>query len=244
MKHRLIPTIVVMSIASLSLTGVGVHATFTTSTASGQTITVGTVDPTLSGSCVSGANCPVDASNTLYTLSPDGTKLTFAPDTPSSPSFTTGDEQVTATNTGTIPVTDPTWVLNAGAGSQLEAEAYVCATSTGIGTGTTNYLLYNGPLTSFLGTSYALSGDTLSIPGATATATSGPTDNFVIDVYAGSEPTACGTSFTNATGLVNGTYQLVGVGSTATPGVSEAPTLNGDSTGQSIAISAELTYQG
>ena len=236
MKLRTVPLVGAIAIVSLGLIGFGVHATFTTNTSSGETITVGTpIDP-LSGSCLSGTNCPVDANNILYTFSSDRETLTFTPVTPSSLSFTTGDEQVTASSTGNIPLTDPTWVLGANGGSQLESEAYVCATSTGIGTNNTNVLLYNGPLSGFIGTSYALSGDEITTSGA-PTATSGPTDNFVVDVYAGSEPTLCGANFTNGAGAT------ASAGSTATPGTSVAPTLNSDSADENIAISVEMKYQ-
>ena len=83
----------------------------------------------------------------------------------------------------------------------------------------------------------------LSISGTTATATSGPTDNFTVDVYAGSEPTQCGNSFTNGTGAPGGGGVAAGSGSTAAAGTSVAPTLSGDTIGQSVAISAALTYQ-
>jgi hypothetical protein len=218
---------VVITIAGLGLIGVGAHATFTTSTSSGQTITAGTSDPTLVGSCVSVTSCPL-AGNNLYTLSPDGTILTFAPDAPATPSFTTGDEEVTATNTGNLPLSDPTWVVNATGGSDLEGQAYVCVTSTGIGTDTTNFVLYNGPLNGFSGTTFALGGDVLS-PTSALTATSGPTDNLVVDVYVGSEPTLCGSS---------------AAGTPATPGPSTTPsTISGAAIGESIAVSVELTYR-
>jgi hypothetical protein len=243
MRLRTVPMVAAMSIACLGLIGEGVHATFTSSTSSGQSIMVGTPDPTLSGSCVSGTNCPLDASNALYTLSTDGSTLTFTTDGSTDSSFTTGDEQVVGTNTGNLPLTDPTWTFSANVGAQLEGEAYVCATSTGIGTGDTNFLLYNGPLSAFVGTSYALDSDTLSPLGTPATATSGPTDNFTVDVYAGGESTQCGTSFTNGTGVSGGSGVAASVGSLATTGTSSAPILNGDTTGQSVAISAALTYQ-
>ena len=242
-RLRSVPMVIVVSIAALGFIGVGAHATFTTNTSSGQTITAGTSDPTLVGSCVSGTNCPVDANSNLYSVSSNGTTLTFSPDTPSGPSFTTGDEQVAATNTGNLPLTDPTWNLNATVGPALENEAYVCATSTGIGTGNTTYLLYNGPLSGFTGTSYSLDGDILSTTSTAATATSGPTDNFDVDVYAGSETTLCGTSFTNGTGVSGGTGVTAAVGSMAASGTSTAPTLNSDSAGESVAISASFTYE-
>ncbi|MGP8009064.1 MAG: hypothetical protein ACLPKZ_02250 [Acidimicrobiales bacterium] len=215
-------------IITLGLIGVGAHATFTANTTSGQTITVGTYDPTLVGTCASGTNCPVDADNNLYTLSPDQTVLTFTSDTASAASFTTGDEEVTATNTGNLPVSDPTWVVNATVGSDLATQAFVCATSTGIGTDDTNYVLYNGPLSDFTGTSYSLSGDVLT-PTGPPTATSGPSDNLVIDVYAGSEPTLCGAITTPGTAAV--------------PGTSSAPILNSAAIGENVSVNVQLTYQ-
>jgi len=229
MKLRTVPLVGVMSIAGLGLIGIGAHATFTTSTSSGQSITAGTYDPTLVGSCASVTNCPVAAGNILYTTSPDGKVLTFTPDTPITASFTTGDEEVTATNTGNLPVGNPTWVIGANVGPDLASGAYVCATSTGIGTDNANIVLYNGPLSGFTGTSYSLSNDVLSPSGTTPTATSGSTDNFVIDVYAGSEPTLCGTN--------------TAAGTPATPGTSNAPTLSGAAIGENIAVDVQLTYQ-
>ena len=244
MKLRTVPLVGALSIMGLGLIGVGAHATFTTNTSSGQTITAGTSDPTLVGSCVSSTSCPLDASSNPYTLSPDGTTLTFASDIPSSPSFTTGDEEVTATNAGTLPLSDPTWVVNATGGSDLASQAYVCATSNGIGTDNTNVVLYNGPLSGFIG-SYSLSGDVLTPPGAPTATTSGPTDNLVVDVYAGSEPTLCGSGFTNGTGATGGTGVAASVDSPATPDTSTAPSLSSTVVGENenIAVTVKLTYQ-
>jgi hypothetical protein len=213
------------------LIGFGVHATFTQSTTSAKAITAGTWGATLSGSCIDGTTCPVDLSNNLFSLSPDGATLTFTPylTSASTSSFSTGDQEVTATSTGNIQLTNPTWVVNATGGSDLKNQAYVCATSTGIGTGLTNTVLYNGPLSLFTGTSYSLPGDVLSTTGP-ITATSGPTDNLVVDVYAGSEPTLCGSNTTP--------------GTAATPGNSTTPTiLSGAAIGENIAVDVQLTYQ-
>jgi predicted ribosomally synthesized peptide with SipW-like signal peptide len=233
MKIRTIPMVGVMSIVGLSLIGVGAHATFTQNSTSAEAITAGTWGITLSGSCIDGTTCPVDPSNNnnLFSLSPDGATLTFAPDTPSTSSFSTGDQEVTATSTGTIELTSPTWEVNATGGPDLVGQAYVCATSTGIGTGNTNTVLYNGPLSGFMETSYSLSSGVLS--------TAGPTDNFVVDVYAGDETTLCGTVFTA------GPYgSATNIGVTAPGGTSAAPALTSVSAeSESIAISVELTFQ-
>jgi hypothetical protein len=243
LKLRTAALVAVASISSLGLIGGGVHATFTSISSSGDTLTMGTPAVALTGSCINGTTCAGDPSD-LYSLSPDGMDLIFTSISPSGDSFTTGDEQITAANTGNLPLTDPTWVPDVvPVNSALAGEAYVCATSTGIGIGNTNYLLYNGPLSGFIGTSYGLDSDVLTTSGTTPTATSGPTDNFVVDVYAGSELTQCGNSFTNGTGAPGGGGVAVGLGSTATPGTSVAPTLSGDFTSQSIAISVKMTYQ-
>jgi hypothetical protein len=204
---------------------------------------MGTPAVALTGSCINGTTCAGNPSD-LYGLSPDGATLTFTSNSPAGDSFTTGDEQITAANTGNLPLSDPTWVPNAvPVSSALEGEAYVCATSTGIGSDGTNYLLYNGPLSGFVGTSYALDSDVLTTSGTAPTGTTGPTDNIVMDVYAGSESTDCGSSFTNGTGAPGGGGVSTTFGSVATPGLSPAPILNGDSSGESIAISAAFTYQ-
>ena len=230
MKLRTVPmVVVVMSIVGLDLIGVGAHATFTQNTTSAQTITAGTWGVTLSGSCVGGTTCPVDTSNNLFSLSSDGAKLTFTPyiTTESTSSFSTGDQEVTATSTGNVQLTDPTWVVNATGGSDLANQAYVCATSTGIGVGGANLVLYNGLLSDFTGTTYALSGDVLSTTG-TPSSTLGPTDNLVVDVYAGNETTPCGTN---------------AAGTTATPVPSNEPAISGAAIVENIAINVELTYQ-
>ena len=232
MKLRTVPLMGVMAIAGLGLIGIGAHATFMTSTSSGQTITAGTYDPTLVGSCINGSTCPIDPnSSVLFSLSADGTTLTFTPYTSSTSSFTTGDQEVTATNTGNLPVSDPTWVIGSSVGPELKSEAYVCATSTGIGTVDANTVLYNGPLSGFTGTSYSLSNDVLSASGTNPTTTSGSTDNFVVDVYAGSEPTLCGSNTT--------------AGTAATPGNSTTPSiLSSAAIGENVAVDVQLTYQG
>ena len=221
-----------MVITGLGLIGIGAHATFTFSTSSGQTITEGTYDPTLVGSCIDGTICPVDpSSGDLFSLTPDGTTLTFTPYSPTTSSFSTGDQEVTATNTGNLSVSAPTWAIGAIVGTDLKNEAYVCATSTGVGTDDANTVLYNGPLSGFTGTSYSLSNDVLSPSGTTATATSGPTDNFVVDVYAGSEQTLCGTNTAPGTAAMGGT--------------SNAPALSSNVVGENenIAVTVKLTYQ-
>jgi hypothetical protein len=247
MKLRLIAMTGVLSLAGLGLIGAGAHAVFTASTTSNQVISTGAPGVTLTGQCINGTNCPGNP-NDLYSVSPDGTTLTFTPGGPYGSSFTTGDEQVTATNTGDIPLTEITWSFNSTyPTSQLATEASVCVTSSGLGTGGNNDLLYNGPLSGFAGTNYGQNGDILTVAGTLPnnaifpSVATGPTDNYVVDVYAGSEPTSCGSSFTAADGANTANAKVLSI---ATPGISVTPTLNYDAENQSITISVTMTYQG
>jgi predicted ribosomally synthesized peptide with SipW-like signal peptide len=219
-KLRTIALTGVLGVAGLGLIGAGGHAVFSASTTSNQTITAGTPGVTLSGSCYAGP-CAGNPSD-LYSLSPDGTTLSFTAGGPFGSSFTTGDELVTATNTGNIPLTELVFTLgNNYPLSQLATESQVCIGSTGLGTSGSFFQIYNGPLSGVPAGGWGQQGDTLTIAGSTPTSNSGPTDNYIVNVYAGpNEPTACGTS-----GL-------------------STPTLNTDAEGQSIVVSATMTYQG
>src|ERR1035438_1108454 len=100
--------VAVMSIVGLGLIGIGTHATFTQNTTSAEVIRAGTWGVTLSGSCIDSTTCPVDASNSnsLFNVSPDGTTLTFTAYAASTSSFSSGDQEVTATSTGNIQLTE------------------------------------------------------------------------------------------------------------------------------------------
>jgi hypothetical protein len=230
MKLKGIAMTGVMSLAGLGLIGAGAHATFDTSTTSNQVIATGAPGVTLSGSCINGTTC-FGAPNDLYALSPDGTTLTFTAGGPYGSSFTTGDEMVTATNTGNIPLTEINFTLNTTyPTSALATEAYVCIGSTGLGTDGNWFQIYNGPLAAKNGTTWGQDGDTLTIAGSpyiTPPGTppqvpaSGPTDNYIVNVYAGpGQVTACGTS------------------------PASTPTLTSAAESQSITASITMTYQG
>jgi hypothetical protein len=101
----------------------------------------------------------------------------------------------------------------------------VCIGSTGLGSGGSFFPIYNGPLAAENGASYGQNGDILTVAGTTpnnasypAVAT-GPTDNYIVDIYAGpGVVTACGTS--------------------------TAPALDTDAESESITASVTMTYQG
>ncbi len=224
LKVRNIALAGVVSVAGLGLIGVGAHAVFTTSTVSAQTITAGTPSVTLSGSCFPGGTC---AAGTGYSVSPDGASLSFTALANQGSTFTTGDQMVTATNTGGIPLTELTFTLTAAGSPAMAGESSVCVASTGLGTNGANpFVIYNGALSGVLGTAYSQAGDTLTIAGTAYSGgpppASGPTDNYIVNVYAGNETTACGAAWDGAS----------------------TPTLNNDSEGQSIVVSTTMTYSG
>src|ERR1017187_7526849 len=92
-----------VGILGLGLVGTGAHAVFTTSSASSQTITAGTLAVVLSA-----PDAPLCTSYTDHCQS-----LTLNPAGPVGSSFTTGDQAVTATNTGNVPAYETSWTLTA-----------------------------------------------------------------------------------------------------------------------------------
>ncbi len=235
MKLKAVALTGVMSLAGLGLVGAGAHAVFTTSTSSAQTITAGNLSVVLTAS---GSDCP--------SLSDNCTTLAFPPYGPVGSSFTTGDQEVTMSNVGNIPATELVFNLTSTPSpSVLASEASMCVTSTGLGTGGVDYVLYNGPLSGGLNSNWGQNGDTLTVAGTPYTNTSAPTDNYFINIYAGTATTRCGSSFT-ATDIILGvgTVANASPGATATPGPSQAPTLQDDSEGGSVTLTATMTYSG
>jgi hypothetical protein len=96
--------------------------------------------------------------------------------------------------------------------SALAAELYVCETSSG-------YVIYNGPLSAGL-SSQAISGTIAPLA----------SDYYTINVYAGTEPTACGA--------------VTGVGSPAVAGTSTAPALDNAVEGESLNVTVTIGYSG
>jgi predicted ribosomally synthesized peptide with SipW-like signal peptide len=197
-----------LSVASIALIGAGASAIFTQNTVSSQQITAGTMNVQLS-TTVSGAG-----------LSANGQVLTFAALSGVGSSFTTGDQTVVITNYSTFPVSEITstpgdsYDSSGGPGSAnslFAGEAYLCEVSSG-------EVIYNGLLSA--APAQPING-TLA-PGAT--------DNYTINVYAGSETTACGA--------------VTSVGATAVSGLSTAPTLVQDAQGGVIDPTMTISYTG
>lgn len=217
-----------MSIAGVGLVGVGAHATFSTATTSSQQITAGTpgVALTAAGATLTGVGS--DCTNTGEACG----NITLAPVGPTGSSFTSGNQVITITNVGNIPLTELNFTVSSTyPTSALATEAYVCIESTGIGfingaTIANGYEWYNGPIADLPASGWGQQGDTLTTAGTPATNTSAPTDNYIINVYAG----------TQATPPCNGSLP-------ASP-PSPATGLNQDAEGQSINLSATMTYSG
>jgi hypothetical protein len=200
----------------LSLVGVGAHATFTASTSSSQTVNAGTIGVVVSAP---DSSCP------SYT---DGCQsLTLSALGPVGSSFTTGDQAVTATSTGSLPAYETGWTLTASPGSPLVNEASVCIVrQASSGPWSINpQVYYNGPLSGVNGVFVAISGWPALITG-------GATDTYIVNVYAGTETTACGAA----------TYSSTPQWTIATTGSSTAPSLSNDAQGDGMTVSVALTY--
>jgi predicted ribosomally synthesized peptide with SipW-like signal peptide len=199
MNIRKIAMLGVSGAAGLGLIGVGSHAAFTQNTTSDQQITAGTMKVVVSKG-------PATPSS--------GPTLTLAPVGPTGSSFTTGDQTVTITNQSDIAVNEITStpsdnVLPGAANQALDSEAFLCEVSSG-------QVIYNGPLHS--APAQAIAG----------TLAAGATDSYTVNVYAGTEPTACGAVTT--------------VGGTAAAGTSAAPSLNNDAQGGVIDPTLTVSY--
>jgi predicted ribosomally synthesized peptide with SipW-like signal peptide len=204
-----------MSVAGLGLVGAGAHAVFTSSTASTQTITAGTLAVVVSAPH---STCP------SYTYGCQS--LILNPVGPVGSTFTTGDQAVTATSTGSLPAYETGWTLTASPQSQLASEASVCIVrQAASGSWPGRWVYYNGPLS-------GVNGVLVPIKGWPALITGGATDTYIVNVYAGTETTACGAA----------TYSSTPQWTAATTGSSTAPVLNSDSGGFSMTVSVALTY--
>jgi hypothetical protein len=101
-KFKNMAMIGAMSIAGVGLVGVGAHATFSTATTSSQQITTGTpgVALTAPGATLTGVGS--DCTNTGEACG----NITLAPVGPTGSSFTSGDQLITISNIGNIPLTE------------------------------------------------------------------------------------------------------------------------------------------
>lgn len=191
----------VLSVAGLSLIGMGTNAVFTAQTTSSQQITAGTVSVAISSP--SSTDCATAAAGCQ--------SLTLPPVGPTTPTFTTGDQVLSVTNSGNIPLTelDLSFAVTNSA-SALATEAYVCLGTTGTAPGGTVTEIYSGPLAGLVGGSYIQNGTPLMALGSSY--------YFVVNIYAGSQTTACGPE-------------------------SSAP-LDTTAQSQSVALTSSFTFQG
>lgn len=199
MNIRKMAMLGVSGVAGLGLVGVGSHAAFTQNTTSDQQIQAGTMKVVLSEG-------PANSSS--------GPTLTLSSVGPTGSSFTTGDHTITITNESNIPVNEimatPGDNVAAGAANTaLAGEAYLCEVSSG-------EVIYNGPL-------HAAPAQQIA---GTLAATA--TDNYTVNVYAGTETTACGS--------------VTSAGATAVSGPSTAPSLSNDAEGGVIDPTLTVSY--
>jgi predicted ribosomally synthesized peptide with SipW-like signal peptide len=214
-----------LSVAGLGLIGVGAHAVFTSNTVSSQQITSGTLAVALSSP---------DAANPLcVNAAGDCQSLTWDTLGPVGSTYTTGDQTVTVTNAGNLPVYETSFKLTASGTSNLVNESSVCITRPW---GGGQRVFYNGPLPGISGVLVPIAGWPV-IAGAA-------TDTYTVNVYAGTEPTACGGIYSGLTGdsptyVLGGSAHIwdVPVGTT-----SMAPSLSNLSEGGSMTVTVAMTY--
>ena len=164
------------------------------------------------------ADPPSGGSNPAPTVVPTATAVPSTAPT----SFSTGDAMVVITNEGTLAVSGVTVTPGdtydstgaaAGASSVMAGEVYLCEVSAGT-------VVYNGPLST---------APTQVVPGSLAP---GSSDSCTVNVYAGSEPTACGAVSTP------------GTAAPAADETSPGPVLEADAMGGVIEPTFTVTYSG
>jgi predicted ribosomally synthesized peptide with SipW-like signal peptide len=197
---RKFATLGVVGLAALALIGAGAAATFTQTTQSYHPVQAGTMNVTLSGAGV---------------LSNSDQTLTFATYGPTNSTFTTGDQAVTITNNGNIPVLEIVATIGSSGDATLISQLYVCEVSSGT-------VIYNGLLSG--AGAQAINGTLAAYPGPNNT------DGYIINVYAGNSTTACGAVTT--------------VGNAAAPGTSTAPSLTDAVQGKNATVSLTVSYSG
>ena len=214
-----------LGVAGLGLIGFGAHATFTTSTESTQTITAGTLAVALSSPNAANAACE--------SATGDCQSLEWNPLGPVGSTYTTGDQTVTVTNVGTLPVYETSFTLTATGASNLESQSSVCITRPWQGG---QEVFYNGALSGISG---------VRVPIANWPEISGQeTDTYTVNVYAGSEPTACGGTYSGLAG-VSDVYVPGGaahIWNPPTGTVSSAPSLDNSAEGENMTVSVVMTY--
>lgn len=215
LKFKNMAMIGALSIAGVGLVGVGVHATFTTSTASAQTVTAGTLGLTLTSPGASGNGTL--ASPLVLPASPyEGSTFAVAND-------------VTVHNTGNIPATETSITIGATtdgstASTDMEGELWACLSSDGV-------VIFNEPLSVATGYGTFTVGATM-LP---------PSDEYMLTVYAGNAPTICGATFTGVSG---GSFNNANDLTVAPIANSAALSLNGDSEGGVVTPTMTMTYSG
>jgi predicted ribosomally synthesized peptide with SipW-like signal peptide len=226
-KLRTMAMVGALSIAGLGLIGTGVHAVFMSDATATQTITAGTLAVALSSSGAASSMC--------LTAAGDCQSLTFSPLGLVGSTYTTGDQTVTVTNAGSLPVYETSFTLTATGTSNLVTESSVCITRPWQGG---QRVFYNGPLPGISGVFVPIAGWPV-IAGAA-------TDTYTVNVYAGTDPTACGGIYSGLAGQGDSPTYVNGgsahIWDTPSGTTSVAPTLGNDSEGGNMTVTVKMTY--
>ena len=225
-----------MSIAGTGLIGIGAHAVFTTSTASSQTITAGTMggvvlsSPDASNGCIS-VGVAVANPSTCHTL-------TLNPPAPVGSTFETPASTVTVTNNSNIPVTEASMQLtdstNGTPGNYLQNQMDICIYSDGNTVAT-------GPLTTGLGLTPSIGLNAITLAANNVGAAS--QDTYQVDFYAGQNSALCTTPWSSGPHTA---YAWSGSGwpyPQTNPWVTPA-SLTNDAQGGVVGVTLSMAYTG
>lgn len=228
-RSRKFLTVGALSVAAIALIGAGAGATFNQSTASGQTITAGTIDVVLTSPDAPGCT----------DVSQHCTSLSFPEVAPVASTFETTSHRVTITNVGNIPVLETEMNLSDRNNGQpedlaLRAQMNVCVKSSDSPSNDL-WVVANGPLRT--GESLHPSvGMNLTPVDALALAANGGTDFYDVTFYAG-QNSACGTKISDGSHtasswwLKSGNYKMPASLTNAAMGGVVTPTMTFSYTG-------------
>jgi hypothetical protein len=215
LKFKNMAMIGAMSVAGVGLIGVGAHATFTTSTASAQTVTAGTLAVTLSSPGATG-------DGTL------GNPLVLAASPYEGSTFAVAND-VLVHNNGNIPATETSITISdttdgSAASLAMVPELWACLSSDGV-------VIFNEPLTTATGYGTFAVGATV-LP---------PNDEYMLTVYAGNAPTICGATFTGVSG---GSFNNPGDPTVPAVANPDALSLTNPAEGGVVSPTMTMTYSG
>jgi hypothetical protein len=195
--------------AALGLIGLGAFAIFSSQTSSSQAISLGqapVVNLSTSAAGAAGQNTPA---------------LTFAAYAAGAYSFTTGDQEVTASNTGSLAASDVNGTLSETDGGTpadlaLYGQVDICVVNS-----VTNNVVWNTGLQNAIATA-------ATMPFANSVGAGASLQVYTVNIFAGGEVTACGGQ---------------SAGATASSGLDGAAPLTASASGGSLSMSLTALWQ-